>query len=218
MNTIDLSKQNSVVNQYIAEIRDIEIQKDSLRFRKNLERLGWAFGYEISKLLKYSPTTITTPLGEKEMSVLSDKLVLATILRAGLPFHQGFLDVFDHAENAFISAYRKYHKDYSFEIFNGYITCPNLDDKILIIADPMLATGASIEVAYNSLLAYGKPKHTHIVAAITSTEGVDFVKSKLGRKPITFWYATIDEELSAKGYIIPGLGDAGDLAFGEKQK
>ncbi|MDD4847323.1 MAG: uracil phosphoribosyltransferase [Bacteroidales bacterium] len=217
MNIIDLGKQNGIVNQYIAEMRHAEIQKDSWRFRKNLERLGWCFGYEISKKLQYEDFVVETPLGEKEVPMLSEQVVLGTVLRAGLPLHQGLLDIFDHAGNAFISAYRKYHKDYSFEIFNGYVTCPPLDDKVLILADPMLATGASMEVAYNSLLEYGKPKHTHIVVVVASTEGVELIQKKLGKMPVTLWYAAMDEELSAKGYIIPGLGDAGDLAFGEKQ-
>lgn len=217
MNIFDLSKQDSIVNQYIAELRNVEIQKDSLRFRKNMERLGWIFAYEISKQLQFEKITVETPLGEKDIPMLSSKVVLGTVLRAGLAFHQGFLDVFDSSENAFISSYRKYHKDYSFEIFNGYLTCPNLEDKILIIADPMLATGATMDITYKSLMKYGTPLHTHIAAVIASTEGVDFLKQKMGRKRVTLWYAAIDDELSAKGYIVPGLGDAGDLAYGEKQ-
>jgi len=212
----DLSKTNSIIGNFITELRDVNIQQDPMRFRKNLERLGWIFAYEVSKKLNYEEMTVETPLGETEMPLLSDKLVLATILRAGLPFHQGFLDIFDNAENAFISAYRKYDEEGTFEIFNGYLTSPSLDGKILIITDIMLATAASLIVAHKALKEYGKPDQIHIAAVIASVEGIDALKTYFGNKPVTLWVSAIDEELSAKGYIVPGLGDAGDLAYGGK--
>jgi len=212
----DLSKTNSIIGNFITELRDANIQQDSMRFRKNLERLGWIFAYEMSKKMNYEIMTVETPLGEKEMPLLSDKLVLATILRAGLPFHQGFLEVFDNAENAFISAYRKYDEEGAFDIFSDYITSPSLDEKVLIITDVMLATAASLIVAHKALKEYGKPDHIHIAAVIASVEGIEALKSYFGNKSVTLWVSAIDEELSAKGYIVPGLGDAGDLAYGEK--
>jgi uracil phosphoribosyltransferase len=216
MKIYDLSKTNSIIGNIITELRNINIQQDSMRFRTNLQRLGWIFAYEMSKKLNYEDMTIETPLGEKEMPLLSDKLVLATILRAGLPFHQGFLDVFDNAENAFVSAYRKYEEDGTFDIFSSYITSPELDGKILIITDVMLATAASLIVAHKALKEYGTPDQIHIAAVIASMEGIDALKSYFGNKPVTLWVSAIDEELSAKGYIVPGLGDAGDLAYGGK--
>jgi len=212
----DLSKTNSIIGNLITELRDVNIQQDPMRFRKNLERLGWIFAYEVSKKLNYEVMTVETPLGETEMPLLADKLVLATILRAGLPFHQGFLDIFDNAENAFISAYRKYDEEGTFEIFNGYLTSPSLDGKVLIITDIMLATAASLIVAHKALKEYGKPDQIHIAAVIASVEGIDALKTYFGNKPVTLWVSAIDEELSAKGYIVPGLGDAGDLAYGGK--
>jgi uracil phosphoribosyltransferase len=216
MRIIDLSKNNSIIGNLIFELRSVNTQQDTMRFRKNLERLGWIFAYELSKKLNYEEVIVETPLGEKEIALVRDQIVLSTIMRAGLPFHQGFLEIFDKAENAFISAYRKYDEDGSFEIFNGYVTSPSLDNKILIITDIMLATGASLVVAYKSLLEYGEPDHIHIATVIASMEGIDYLKTQLGSKPVTLWVAAIDEELSAKGYIIPGLGDAGDLAYGGK--
>ncbi|MCL2510844.1 MAG: uracil phosphoribosyltransferase [Bacteroidales bacterium] len=216
MKIYDLSKTNSIIGNMITELRSIDIQQDSMRFRKNLERLGWIFAYELSKKLNYEIMSVETPLGEKEMPLLSDKLVLATILRAGLPFHQGFLDIFDNAENAFVSAYRKYDEEGTFDIFSGYITSPSLDDKILVITDIMLATAASLIVAHKALKEYGKPDQIHIAAVIASVEGIDALKAHFGNKPVTLWVSAIDEELSAKGYIVPGLGDAGDLAYGGK--
>ncbi|MCL2512158.1 MAG: uracil phosphoribosyltransferase [Bacteroidales bacterium] len=216
MKVYDLSKTNSIIGNMITELRSVDIQQDSMRFRKNLERLGWIFAYELSKKLNYEIMSVETPLGEKEMPLLSDKLVLATVLRAGLPFHQGFLDIFDNAENAFVSAYRKYDEDGTFDIFSGYITSPSLDDKILVITDVMLATAASLIVAHKALKEYGKPDQIHIAAVIASVEGIDALKAYFGNKPVTLWVSAIDEELSAKGYIVPGLGDAGDLAYGGK--
>lgn len=212
----DLSKTNSLIGQYVSELRDCDIQQDPMRFRKNLERLGFIFAYEISKKLNYETVNVETPLGEKEMPLMTNQLVAATILRAGLPFHQGMLDMFDGAENAFVSAYRKYDEEGNFDIFNGYVTAPDLNEKTLIICDVMLATGASLVVAYNALLEYGKPDHVHIAAIISCTEGIDYVKKHIGNKPVTLWVGAVDDELSAKGYIIPGLGDAGDLAYGPK--
>jgi len=211
-----LSEQNSIFNQFVAELRDVTIQKDSMRFRRNLERMGEIMSYEISKTLDYETRETTTPLGIAETSHLIDQPVIATILRAGLPMHIGVLNYFDKAQNAFISAYRRHHKDNTFDIHVEYVSSPNLDDKVLILCDPMIATGGSIVLAYKAILAKGTPKHVHIISAISSREGVDFVKANLATKNITIWCGAIDEELTAHSYIVPGLGDAGDLAFGEK--
>lgn len=211
-----LSEQNSIFNQYVAELRDITIQKDSMRFRRNLERMGEIMSYEISKTLDYQTKETTTPLGIAETSHLVDQPVIATILRAGLPMHIGVLNYFDRAHNAFISAYRRHHKDNTFDIHVEYVSSPNIDDKVLILCDPMIATGGSIVLAYKAILAKGTPKHVHIISAISSREGVDYVKANLATKNVTIWCGAIDEELTAHSYIVPGLGDAGDLAFGEK--
>ena len=211
-----LSDQNSILNQYVAELRDITIQKDSMRFRRNLERMGELMSYEISKTLEYKTQETTTPLGIAETSHLTAQPVIATILRAGLPMHLGVLNYFDRAENAFISAYRRHHKDNTFDIHVEYVSSPNLNDKILILCDPMIATGSSIVLAYKAILAKGTPKHVHIISAISSREGVDFVKANFPTQNFTIWCGAIDEELTAHSYIVPGLGDAGDLAFGEK--
>lgn len=214
MTIINLSETDSIANKYIAELRDVNIQKDSMRFRRNLERLGEVFAYEISKTLKYKKTEVETPLGIAEIRLPKQRIILATILRAGLPMHQGFLNVFDDAENAFVSAYRNHHKDGTFEINVEYVSCPNLEDAILIIADPMLATGASIAKTVEHLSEFGQPKKVHFVTAIASTSGLEYVK-RLHPKA-TIWIGAEDEELTARSYIVPGLGDAGDLAFGEK--
>jgi uracil phosphoribosyltransferase len=211
-----LSQQKSIFNQYVAELRDITIQKDSMRFRRNLERMGEIMSYEISKTLDYQTKETTTPLGIAETSHLVDQPVIATILRAGLPMHIGVLNYFDRAHNAFISAYRRHHKDNTFDIHVEYVSSPNIDDKVLILCDPMIATGGSIVLAYKAILAKGTPKHVHIISAISSREGVDYVKANLATKNVTIWCGAIDEELTAHSYIVPGLGDAGDLAFGEK--
>lgn len=211
-----LSKQNSIFNQYVAELRDITIQKDSMRFRRNLERMGEIMSYEISKTLEYQTKETTTPLGIAETSHLISQPVIATILRAGLPMHIGVLNYFDYAENAFISAFRRHHKDNTFDIHVEYVASPNLDDKVLILCDPMIATGGSIVLAYKAILSKGTPKHVHIISAISSKQGVDFVKANLPTKNFTIWCGAVDEELTAHSYIVPGLGDAGDLAFGEK--
>ena len=211
-----LSQQNSIFNQFVAELRDITIQKDSMRFRRNLERMGEIMSYEISKTLNYQTKETTTPLGIAETSHLVDQPVIATILRAGLPMHIGVLNYFDRAQNAFISAYRRHHKDNTFDIHVEYVSSPNIDGKVLILCDPMIATGGSIVLAYKAILAKGTPKHVHIISAISSREGVDYVKANLPSKNFTIWCGAIDEELTAHSYIVPGLGDAGDLAFGEK--
>lgn len=212
----NLSEQNSIFNQFIAELRDINIQKDGMRFRRNLERMGEIMSYEISKTLEYQKKETTTPLGIAETSHLVSQPVIATILRAGLPMHLGVLNYFDNAQNAFISAYRRHHKDNSFDIHVEYVSSPNLDGKILILCDPMIATGSSIVLAYKAILAKGTPKHFHIISAISSKEGVDYVRANMPTKNFTIWCGAIDEELTAHSYIVPGLGDAGDLAFGEK--
>jgi uracil phosphoribosyltransferase len=211
----NLGKANSIFNQFVAELRDINVQNDSMRFRKNLERMGEIFAYEISKQFTFENTEVVTPLGVAHHSLIRKQPVIATILRAGLPLHQGILNYFDRAENAFISAYRRHHKDGSFDIAVEYLSAPSLEDKVLILTDPMLATGASMVLTYKALLKRGKPVHTHIVSAIASAEGVDYVKKHLPEN-ITIWVGAIDEELTAQSYIVPGLGDAGDLAFGNK--
>jgi uracil phosphoribosyltransferase len=211
-----LNEQPSLIHHYIAEIRDQEIQKDRMRFRRNLERIGELAAYEISKTMEYSDTEVTTPLGVAQVLMLKEQPIVATILRAGLPLHQGVLNYFDRADNAFISAYRKHHKDGSFDIRLDYLSSPSLNNRILILTDPMLATGASMVMTYKSLLQQGKPKHTHIVCAIASTQGIEHVKSHLP-SGVTIWAGAVDDELTAQAYIVPGLGDAGDLAFGEKQ-
>ena len=212
----NLSDGNSVLNQFIAEIRDKNIQKNHMRFRRNLERIGEIFAYEISKTLRYRPVEITTPLGISTCSLPEDEIVLATILRAGLPLHNGLLNYFDGAQNAFIAAYRKYGKDNKFDINLEYVTSPSVDGKILILADTMLATGASVVLAYKKLLEDGNPVHTHIVCPIASSYGVEYLSKNLSHKTVTLWTGAIDEELTTHSYIVPGLGDAGDLAYGEK--
>lgn len=212
----NLSKNSSIFTQFLNEIRDVNIQKDGMRFRRNMERMGEIFAYEISKTLKYEPSETVTPLGTAETTRLVEEPVVATILRAGLPMHFGILNYFDKAENAFVSAYRKHHKDNTFEIALEYVACPDLNDKMLIICDPMLATGSSMVLTYKALLGRGKPRHTHLVSAIASQQGVDYVKSHMPDTNFTLWCGAIDEELTAQAYIVPGLGDAGDLAFGSK--
>ena len=211
-----LGNTHSILNQFIAEMRDTEIQKDSLRFRRNMERIGEIFAYEVSKTMPYETRDVITPLGVAASNVLSRQPVLASILRAGLPVHQGMLGIFDHAQNAFVSAYRKHHKDNTFTINIEYCSSPDLNGKTLILADPMLATGASMVLAYKELLHHGKPGHTHFVTILASTEGVEYVKKHLPEKDITLWIGQVDDELTAQAYIVPGLGDAGDLAYGSK--
>jgi len=210
----NLATKDSIANRFIAELRSTEIQKDRLRFRRNLERIGEVLAYEISQKLDYKPTEVDTPLGTAMVNLPTQPILLATILRAGLPFHQGMLNYFDTADNVFIAAYRKQHKDGSFEIQLDYISTPSLDGCVLILADPMLATGASVNLALKELERFGKPAEVHIATVIASVAGVEAV---LRRWPkVHIWTGAVDEELTAKSYIVPGLGDAGDLAFGEK--
>ncbi len=211
-----LGEQNSVFNKFISEIRDVNIQNDKLRFRRNIERIGEIFAYEISKELEYENTDITTPLGISNMNILKDNIVLATVLRAGLPLHQGLLNYFDNAQNAFVGSFRKYHKDNSFEIKSGYLSAPDIEDKFLILSDPMLASGSSMVLAYKDLTEKCSPKHTHIVSAIAAKEGVEYLLENIPEKKCTLWIGALDNELTAKAYIVPGLGDAGDLAYGDK--
>ena len=211
-----IGNNNSVFNQFIAELRNANIQQDPLRFRRNLERIGEIFAYEISKQLKFKEVEVTTPLGIAKCTIPSDKPVVATILRAGLPLHQGILNYFDRADNAFISAYRKHHKDGTFEIAVEYLSSPDLTDRVVILTDPMLATGKSMVLAYEAMQKNGTPAHTHIVAVISSADGLEYAKKHLP-KNVTLWIGVVDEELTAHAYIVPGLGDAGDLAFGTKK-
>lgn len=210
-----LSEKNSIICQFIAEIRDEKIQQDRLRFRRNLERIGEMAAIEISKTMEYVNKEVITPLGTATVPVLKEQPIVGTILRAGLPLHQGVLNYFDHADNAFISAYRRHHKDGSFEIHLEYVSSPTIQDRVLILADPMLASGQSMVQTLRALIDRGRPSRIHIVTAIASTEGIEYVKAHL---PFEFnlWAAAIDEELTAQAYIVPGLGDAGDLAFGTK--
>jgi uracil phosphoribosyltransferase len=212
---IDLSKNNSVISQYMADMRSIDVQKDSMRFRMNLERIGKIMGYEISKKLEYRAGEVTTPLGIAPVQTIANQPVVATILRAGLPLHNGILTILDKAENAFISAYRQHHKDGSFEVHVDYLASPSLEGKELILCDPMLATGTSMVLTYKAMLLKGKPRHIHIVAVIASSLGVEYVRKNMPDNT-TIWCCGIDDELTAQSYIVPGLGDAGDLAFGEK--
>ena len=216
MKTIHLGKQNSIFNHFIREIRDVKIQNDAMRFRRNIERIGEIFAYEISKEMEYKSKDITTPLGISTESLMTEKPVLATILRAGLPLHQGFLNYFDGSDNCFISAYRKHKKGGDFEVKIEYISSPNLDDKTIILCDPMLASGSSMILAMEAIMSKGNPKHIHIVSIIASAEGVDYVKENIPMQNCTLWLGGEDAEMTAQSYIVPGLGDAGDLAFGEK--
>jgi uracil phosphoribosyltransferase len=210
-----LSNHNSLLNRFIAEIRDANIQTDRQRFRRNMERIGEIAAYEISKKLTYESREVVTPLGIAVVQVPREEPVLATILRAGLPLHQGLLNYFDRADSAFISAYRKHHKDGSFDISLEYVSAPEINNRVLILADPMLATGQSIVMTYKAILQRGKPRHTHILAALACTQGVEYVKKHLPQD-ITLWVGAVDEELTAQAYIVPGLGDAGDLSYGDK--
>ena len=216
MKIINLGATDSLLQPYLEQIRDKSVQKDSMRFRKNLERIGEIFAYEISKTLGYQTVDVETPLGIATTRQLSEPLVLATILRAGLPVHQGMLNCFDNAQNAFVAAYRKYGKGNECDLLIEYQSCPPLEGKTLIITDAMIASGAAMELTYQSLVAGGEPVHTHIVCPVASRDGVEYLSKKLPHKRVTFWVGAIDEELTNHSYIVPGLGDAGDLAFGEK--
>ncbi len=212
-----LIEENSVLSRFIAEIRDVDVQGDSMRFRRNLERIGEVMAYEISKSLDYKDAIVQTPLGEAAVVEFENNIVIATILRAGLPFHTGFVNYFDRAESAFAAAYRKNHKDNSFEVKVEYISCGDLEGKTLILVDPMLATGSSLVLTYNAMCEKcGRPAHTHVAAVISSEQGVDYVKRNMPMSEVTIWTAALDAELTSKSYIVPGLGDAGDLAYGAK--
>ena len=210
-----LDTKQTILNKFISEIRDVNIQKDSMRFRRNIERIGEVISYEISKTLNYKTETISTPLGTKIMQLPKKDVVLCSILRAGLPLHNGLLNYFDDAENAFISAYRKHISETEFEIKVEYFASPNLDGKTLILADPMLATGRSLASVYEGLKKHGTPKEIHLACVIGATEGLNYIKQYFP-EDTKLWIATVDENLNKKGYIVPGLGDAGDLSFGEK--
>ncbi|MDR0732769.1 MAG: uracil phosphoribosyltransferase [Dysgonamonadaceae bacterium] len=216
MNINNLGENNSILNQFIAELRDIHIHDDRLRFRKNIERIGEIMAYEISKTLQYKTIDVQTPLGVKAVSVPCERIVLATILRAGLPFHQGFLSYFDRAENAFISASRKYTENHSdFSIETGYLSSPSIEGKTLIIADPMLATGSSLNSVYRNLLQRGNPAKIHVACVIAGKQGIDAACKIFPEGKTAVWVAAVDPHLDEKAYIVPGLGDAGDLAYGE---
>ena len=212
-----LGDQPSLFSHLLAEIRDQEVQRDSMRFRRNLERMGEMFAVEISRELDFTRRTVSTVLGQAEVAVLSEQPVLATILRAGLPLHQGLLNYFDRADNAFISAYRKHEgNEDSFAVEIEYLSSPSLQDRVVILCDPMLATGSSMVLAYQALLHRGQPRHVHVVSVIASDAGVEFVQQNLPEN-ITLWLGAVDHELTSRAYIVPGLGDAGDLAFGTKE-
>ena len=218
MKIINFSEQNSIINQYMAEIRDAEYQKNRLLFRNNIMRIGEFEAFELSKTLAYAPKEVTTPLGVSTVNVPTDKIVLATIFRAGLPFHNGFLNVFDHAGNAFVSAYREYkdaaHHEVGIHI--EYLATPSIDEKNLIIADPMLATGGSMELGYKAFLTKGTPKQIHVCCVIASPEGIEHIKKTFPSEKTTIWCAAIDPGMNEHKYIVPGFGDAGDLCYGEK--
>ncbi|MCM1310799.1 MAG: uracil phosphoribosyltransferase [Bacteroides sp.] len=216
MEVINLTEQDSLVSRYMMELRDVNVHSDMMRFRRNLERIGEIMAYEISKTLKFKDKEITTPLAPCTCHDIADKVVLATIFRAGLPFHQGFLSYFDNAENAFVSAYRKYREKENFDVFIEYIASPNLDGKTVIICDPMLATGTSMELSYRALLTKGNPAHIHVASVIASEAAVEYVKKTFPEGKTTVWCGAIDPIINEHSYIVPGLGDAGDLAYGEK--
>ncbi len=218
MEIINFAETPSIISQYMRELRDVTIQCDRMRFRKNLDRIGQLMAYEISKHIAYEDVTIKTPLADCVCRQPSDKIVVATILRAGLPFHHGFLQIFDQAENAFVSAYRKYHeKGDTFDVLVEYMASPSIEGKTLILADPMLATGTSMELGYRALLRKGTPVKIHIASVIASKQSVEYIKSHLPADKTTVWCGTIDPEINSHSYIVPGLGDAGDLAYGDKE-
>ncbi|MEE1167961.1 MAG: uracil phosphoribosyltransferase [Alistipes sp.] len=212
-----LNSENTILNKFLAQMRDKEIQRDSMRFRRNMERVGEIMAYEISKTLSYRTRMVETPLGVAAVEEIDDKVVVATILRAGLPFHQGFLNYFDDAESGFVSAYRKMRPDGSFIVNVEYVSTSSLVGKTLILVDPMLTTGTSLTLVYDALIRRaGEPEHTHFAAVFASEEGVDYVKRHINPSKYTLWCAAVDEELTSRSYIVPGIGDAGDLAYGEK--
>lgn len=212
-----LNKENTILNKFLAQMRDKSVQRDSMRFRRNMERVAEIMAYEISKKLNYKTQHVETPLGIAAVECISDKVVIATILRAGLPFHQGFLNYFDDADNGFVSAYRKSRPDGSFIVDVEYVSTSSLSGKTLILVDPMLATGTSLMLVYDALVRRaGDPEHTHFAAAFASEQGVDYVLKHTNAEKCTLWCAAVDEELTSKSYIVPGIGDAGDLAYGVK--
>jgi uracil phosphoribosyltransferase len=214
----NLEKTDSVFNQYMAELRDAVIQQDRMRFRRNLERVGQVMAYEISKSFEYDDEEVATPLGVKEIRTMHEQPVIATILRAGLPFHNGMLSMLDQADSAFIAAYRKYDKnEEDSEIRVEYYSSPDLEGRILILCDPLLATGESIVKTLNGLMDEMSPKEIHIAVAVASQDGLDYVKRTMSRLPVTIWVGSVDEELTARAYVVPGIGDVGDLAYGEKR-
>lgn len=216
MNIVDFNKYDSLISQYMSELRDENIQKDPMRFRRNLERIGEIMAFEISRTLRYRDEIVQTPLAEARCRVVDQKVVLATIFRAGLPFHQGFLSFFDRAENAFISAYRKYKEKGDFEVCTEYLAAPDINGKVVILSDPMLATGVSMEMCWRALLSHGTPSHVHIASVVASEQAVEYIKAVFPKETTTLWIGAIDPSLNSHSYIVPGLGDAGDLAFGGK--
>lgn len=216
MKTINFADSPSLVSQYLMEMRNVDIQNDPLRFRRNLERVGEIIAYEMSKTFDYKTVEVQTPLANAECPVIADNIVLATIFRAGIPFHQGFLQYFDRAENAFVSAYRKYKEKENFDVCIEYLASPRLEGKTLVLCDPMLATGASMELSYRALLTKGNPAKIHIASVIASRKAVDYLNSVMPEDS-TLWVGVIDDEINAHSYIVPGLGDAGDLAYGVKE-
>lgn len=216
MKIIDFNKNCSLLNRFILEIRDVNIQRDRMKFRRNIQRIGEIMAYEISKELDYSTKDVTTPLGTAQINTYDDNIVLCTILRAGLVFHEGFLNYFDRAENAFISAYREYTDESHFRIKTEYLASPNIEGKTLIITDPMLATGCSMETCYHALLKKGTPAKIHIASVIASQKAIDHVSKVFPEEKTTIWCGAIDPILNEHAYIVPGLGDAGDLAYGIK--
>ena len=218
MKIVNFSEQNSIINQYMAEIRDVDYQKNRLLFRNNIMRIGEFEAFELSKTLEYSEKEVATPLGIAKINVPTDKIVLATIFRAGLPFHNGFLNVFDHAGNAFVSAYREYKDEehHGVNIHIEYLATPSIDEKNLIIADPMLATGGSMELGYKAFLTKGTPKQIHVCCVIATPEGIEHIKNTFPEDRTTIWCAAIDPGMNEHKYIVPGFGDAGDLCYGDK--
>lgn len=215
---INFAETPSIVSRYMLELRDVTVQRDPMRFRRNLDRIGEVMAYEISKRMEYKDTVVSTPLGDCRCQEPAERIVLATILRAGLPFHHGFLNFFDRAENAFVSAYRRYHeKGDSFDVLVEYLASPSIEGKTLLLVDPMLATGTSMELGYHALLRKGTPAKVHVASVIASRQGIEYVKERFP-KGTTIWTAAIDDEVNAHSYIVPGLGDAGDLAYGEKEE
>lgn len=217
MKVVNFDNGCSLVSQYMSELRDVNIQNDRLRFRRNLERIGQIMAFEISRTLDYKQVEVQTPLDTALCNRIAEPVVLATIFRAGVPFHQGFLSYFDDAENAFVSAYRKYKEKENFDICIEYLASPRIDGKTLIIADPMLATGASMELSYRALLTKGTPRHIHVASVIASQKAIDYIRSAFPDDRTTIWVGAIDDKINAHSYIVPGLGDAGDLAYGVKE-